>query len=187
MKYQLDILHEIDRRPALRVGIVKELDASLCRVRVTFSDLDQMTSYWLAVVTPKTQDDKFYWMPDVGEQVVCLMDARYEAGAVLGAIYSRADATPVASADKFHVAFSDRASFEYDRHGHKMVVNFPDSTTIVYDAAAHSLAVSGGGGATVTVNAPGGITLGAGQSQIRIQPSGVSITPPLPTTSTVAR
>ena len=58
------------RSPLLRLGIVKEQDLSLARVRVTFGELDQMTSYWLPVVVPKTQDDKAYWLPDIGEQVV---------------------------------------------------------------------------------------------------------------------
>ena len=82
----------------LRLGIVKDQDVSPCRLRVAFSELDQMLSYWLPVVVPKTQDDKAYWLPDIGEQVVCLMDARDEAGVVVGAIYSQSDVTPVQSA-----------------------------------------------------------------------------------------
>ena len=74
---------------ALRLGIVKEQDVSLARLRVTFNEFDQMLSYWLPVVVTKTQNDKAYWLPDIGEQVVCLMDERDEAGVVLGAIYSR--------------------------------------------------------------------------------------------------
>ena len=74
-----------------------------------------MISWWLPVVFAKTQDDKAYWIPDIGEQVVCLMDLRDEAGAVLGAIYSSADVPPVNSADKFHLGFKDGARFDYDR------------------------------------------------------------------------
>ena len=64
-----------------------------------FPDRDQMQSWWLPVILPKTQNDKAYWIPDVGEQVVCLMDAHDEDGAVVGAISSAADATPVNSPD----------------------------------------------------------------------------------------
>ncbi|MHB8382567.1 MAG: phage baseplate assembly protein V, partial [Candidatus Binataceae bacterium] len=58
-----------------RVGIVQEQDTALARVRVKFADYDQLRSWWLPIVVPKTQNDKAYWIPDLGEQVVCLMDA----------------------------------------------------------------------------------------------------------------
>jgi phage baseplate assembly protein gpV len=126
----------------LRLGIVKDQDASLGRLRVAFSEFDGMLSYWLPVVATKTQNDKAYWLPDIGEQVVCLMDARDEAGVVLGAIYSQADSTPVQSADKCHLGFKDGTSMEYDRSAHVLSLNFQDAANIKYDSGAHALAVS---------------------------------------------
>jgi phage baseplate assembly protein gpV len=98
-----------------------------------------MLSYWLPVVVPKTQNDKAYWLPDIGEQVVCLMDERDEAGVILGAIYSQADSTPIQSADKFHLGFKDGAAMEYDRAEHVLALTFQDSTAIKYDGGAHAL------------------------------------------------
>ena len=95
-----------------RVGLVEAQDANKCRVRVSFTDRDHLTSWWLPVVVPKSQTDKAYWLPDVGEQVVCMMDERDEDGAVLGAIYSDVDVTPVQSADKVHWSFKDGTSLE---------------------------------------------------------------------------
>ena len=46
------------------------------RLRVTFPDRDQMTSWWLFVVIAKSQDDKAYHMPDVGEQVAGVSGGR---------------------------------------------------------------------------------------------------------------
>jgi len=109
---------------------------------VSFADFDQIVSYWLPVVFPKTQNDKAYWMPDIGEQAVCLMDARDESGVVLGAIYSRVDGTPVQSADKCHLAFSDGTTFEYDRAAHVLALHFSDSTSISYDGGGHALSLS---------------------------------------------
>jgi phage baseplate assembly protein V len=126
-------------RAALRLGIVKEQDSSLARLRVVFNEFDQMLSYWLPVVVPKTQNDKAYWLPDIGEQVVCLMDERDEAGVVLGAIYSQADSTPIQSAEKFHLGFKDGASMEYDRAEHVLALTFQDTTAIQYDGGAHAL------------------------------------------------
>ena len=125
--------------PTFRVGIVQQQDPAHAKVRVVFPDYDEMISWWLPVVFAKTQDDKVYWIPDIGEQVVCLMDLRDEAGAVLGAIYSSADLPPVNSADKFHLAFKDGAHFDYDRVAHILDLLFQDTTEIKYDAHLHLL------------------------------------------------
>jgi phage baseplate assembly protein gpV len=127
---------------ALRLGIVNDQDPSLGRLRVTFSEFDQMLSYWLPIVVPKTQNDKAYWLPDIGEQVVCLMDERDEAGVVLGAIYSQADATPVQSTDKFHLGFKDGTAVEYDRAAHVLGLTFEDTTVIKYDSGNHLMALN---------------------------------------------
>src|ERR1700691_850548 len=84
--------------PTFRVGIVQAQDTAHAKVRVVFPDYDEMISWWLPVVFAKTQDAKFYWIPDVGEQVVCLMDLRDEAGAVLGGIYPAVAGPPVKGA-----------------------------------------------------------------------------------------
>jgi phage baseplate assembly protein gpV len=162
------MVHHEDRRataPGLfRVGIVQEQDTTLARVRVTFADYDQMQSWWLPIVVPKTQNDKAYWIPDLGEQVVCLMDAHDEAGAVLGAIYSSADAAPVSSADKWHLGFKDGAAFEYDRAAHILSLQFGDGASIKYDGGAHTLAIALPAGATLTI--------GAGAASIAIDAEG---------------
>jgi phage baseplate assembly protein V len=151
-----------------RIGIVTDQDLAQGRVRVRFPDRDQMRSYWLQVVVPKSLADKVFWMPDAGEQVVCLMDECDEAGAVLGAVYSSVDAPPVQSPDKFHLRFHDGTIIEYDR-------------------AAHALTIHLCAGASATVNAPAGIVFESGTSQVSINPGGVAISPPLPITSTVAQ
>ena len=69
---------------AFRVGIVSAQNPATAQVRVTFPDRNQMQSWWLGIVVPHTQNDKAYWIPDLGEQVVCLMDEHDEDGAVLG-------------------------------------------------------------------------------------------------------
>jgi hypothetical protein len=63
----------------------------------------------------KSQNDKSYHIPDMGEQVVCFMDEHDEHGAVVGSIYSQVDTTPVQSADKWHISMKDGATFQNDR------------------------------------------------------------------------
>jgi phage baseplate assembly protein V len=140
-----------------RAGLVKQQDVQGARVRVVFPDRDQMLSYWLPILFTKTQHDKSYWIPDVGEQVVCLMDQYDEAGAVLGAIYSSADTPPVQSADKYHISFKDGANMEYDRAAHALVVSLPSGATLGLSANGASVAIDGSG--NITVHAAGGINL----------------------------
>lgn len=143
-----------------RVGIVQAQDAASCRVRVKFPERDEVQSWWLHVVTLKTQNDKFYWLPDIGEQVVCLMDEYDEEGAVIGAIYSAADVTPVQNADRFHAGFKDGAFVEYDRKNHSMSVSLPAGGTIQVASGNTSVTVDASG--DVKIVAAGQIQLGGG-------------------------
>ncbi len=169
--------------PTFRVGIVQAQDTAHAKVRVVFPDYDEMISWWLPVIVFKTQNDKAYWIPDIGEQVVCLMDLRDEAGAVLGAIYSSADTPPVNSADKFYLGFKDGAHFEYDRAAHLLDILFQDTTELTYDARVHLLDLRfqdqadltyDGDEHVLTVNLPNGaaLNLTANGAQIQIDSSG---------------
>jgi phage baseplate assembly protein gpV len=169
--------------PTFRVGIVQQQDPAHAKVRVVFPDYDEMISWWLPVVFAKTQDDKVYWIPDIGEQVVCLMDLRDEAGAVLGAIYSSADTPPVNSANKFHLGFKDGAHFDYDRVAHLLDLFFEDTTELKYDARIHVLDLKfqdqaelkyDGNAHILSVSLPqgAGFNLTANGAQIQIDSSG---------------
>lgn len=107
----------------LKFGIVTHIDESKALVRVQFTDIDAVISYWLPVLKAKTLKDKQYWMPDIGEHVVCLLDENGEEGVVLGAIYSDADSVPIVSRDKYHIKFSDGTIIEYDRTSHKLTAD----------------------------------------------------------------
>lgn len=121
-----------------KTGAVSDVDGA-GNVKVYFDDVD-LTSGWLPVCYPKSQDDKAYWTPDIGEHVRCIMDEYLEDGSVLGSIYSSADAVPWASADKVGWAFKDGGVFSYDRSTGEL-----DVTTI---GVAN---VTVGGDANVTV------------------------------------
>jgi phage baseplate assembly protein V len=108
----------------IRRGIVVAVDEKTARVRVQMPDLDGLVSNWLPVVHHKTQKDKAYWLPDIGEYVVVAFDeeGEHSDGYVLGAIYNDKDAPPVASRDKFFVRFEDGTEIEYDRKTHTLRV-----------------------------------------------------------------
>jgi len=108
----------------IRRGVVVAVDEKTARVRVQMPDLDGLVSNWLPVVQPKTQKDKAYWLPDIGEYVVVAFDEEGERsdGYVLGAIYNQKDTPPAASKDKFFVRFEDGTEIEYDRKAHLLRV-----------------------------------------------------------------
>jgi phage baseplate assembly protein V len=146
---------------AYRVGIVTVQDASHCRVRVIFPDRDQMQSWWLPVVVAKTQSDKAYYLPDIGEQVICLMDEYDEDGAVLGSVYSSVDMAPGGvSANNVHWRAQDGASFDYDRSSHRLTVSAPAGATVSITASGATIAIDASG--NINVTAAGQIRLGAG-------------------------
>ncbi|MEX3614357.1 MAG: phage baseplate assembly protein V [Burkholderia gladioli] len=121
-----------------KTGIVSAVDVA-GRVRVRFEDIG-LESYWLRVCYPKTHQDKFYWLPDTGEQVECLMDANLEEGVVIGASYSADDVTTWASADVTGIRFQDGSEVSQDRASGKMTIN-----------AMGDLEIQVGGQLTVTV------------------------------------
>jgi phage baseplate assembly protein V len=150
-------MREITAGACFKVGVVAACDAANARVRVRFPDLDNLTSHWLAVGVAKSLNDRYYHLPDVGEQVACLMDARFEEGVVICAIYSDADKPPVASGDKTHVRFSDGTTVEYDRAAHTLAIDAKGPINIVAAGAVTVTAPS----ATVTADS---ITLDATQT-----------------------
>ena len=108
----------------LKFGIVTNIDEKTAKVRVKFAE-DGLLSFWLPVLQAKTLKDKFYALPDIDEQVACLMDENLEDGVILGAIYSDADIVPVISKDKLKIKFYDSTEIEYDRAEHVLNIICP--------------------------------------------------------------
>ena len=80
-----------DFTATMQFGTVSAVDAAAHSLRVKIPVLDDMETDWLPMATPAAGGNRFYSLPDVGELVVCLLDARGEAGCVIGAIYNATD------------------------------------------------------------------------------------------------
>lgn len=107
-----------------RVAVVSSTDPSRATVRVKVGDEDELISYDLRVVVRKAHKDFDYWMPDIGDQVLCVfLPFGLEQGFVLGSIYSKQDKVPVESQDKWHVLFKDGTWLEYDRKEHAAIID----------------------------------------------------------------
>jgi len=139
----------------LKFGVVTHNDPNTCRVRVKFAAQEDVVSHWLPVLQQKTFQDKFYSLPDVDEQVACLMDERLEAGVVLGAIYSEVDNVSVTTKDKLYVQFSDGSVIEYDKVNHKMTADIKGAAEI---RASEGVVIVGNVAVTGNITATGTIT-----------------------------
>lgn len=110
------------------VGVVSSFNEKTGTARVTFEDRSNTVSYDLPVIVPQTLKNKDYYLPDVGEHVLCLfLGNGQEQGFILGAFYSKKDAPPVQNQNKRHALFSDGTFFEYDR----------ESNTVTVDCVGH--------------------------------------------------
>lgn len=142
----------------VRQGVVTMVNDAAATVRVKLPDSDNIVSKELPVLVQKTQDNKAYDLPDVGEQVVCLfLTNGLEQGFVLGSPYSSVDRPPVSTRDKKHYLFSDGSWFEYDREQHKFTGVIKGDVDLVVD---HDAAIDVGNNLAATVGKTASIEAG---------------------------
>lgn len=161
--------------PPFRTGLVVELEAvSPYRVKVQFPDRDNVISQFLPVLVPKIQDDKYFWQPDMGEQVAVIFDEFDENGYVAGSMPSMADFAPEGlGPDITYIGFKDGTSFKYNRATHEMTVTL---------AASASFTLTQPSGGAIGIDPDGNITLQAASS-ITLSGAGGSLTDALPLVS----
>lgn len=117
----------------IRIGEVSSVDPAKCTARVVFDDEDGFISNDLPIVQRNTQDVKDYWLPAVGEDVLCLfLPCGEEDGFILGSFYADEIEPPTSSESKRYT-------------------EYPDGTVIGYDWEAHELTVTGAEKIKVTV------------------------------------
>ncbi|WP_176608553.1 phage baseplate assembly protein V [Neisseria lactamica] len=119
-----------DFTATLQFGIVSAVDEASHSLRVRIPVLDDMETDWLPMVTPAAGGNRFYSLPDVGELVVCLLDARGENGCVIGAIYNAADKPPVSDQNKWVKRFTNGTVISHDRGSGEVVVETPGKVRI---------------------------------------------------------
>lgn len=148
---------DMERRLAsvIRVGTVAEADYSAARVRVAFGEA---VSDWLPWLTLRAGNDRTWWSPEVGEQVVVLSPSGDTAqGVVLGSIYQSAHPAPASSPDVDRRVYADGAVIDYDRSAHRLHAVIPGD---IVAKASKNVTVQAGGvisvtaGSAVEVTAP---------------------------------
>ncbi len=108
-------------RHLIRTGEVVGVDEAAGTARVRFADAQDLVSHPLRVLADKSLRDKSQWMPDLGEQVLCLfLPTGLEQGFVVRAVYSSADPAPGKPSHVRYVRFEDGTELEYDRRAHQL-------------------------------------------------------------------
>jgi phage baseplate assembly protein V len=96
----------------LRFGNICDVDASRGYARVEF-DEDGITSAFLPVLVAGALQNKYFAMPAVNEQVVCIMDENCEQGVILGALYSKPNPPTGFGQGVSGVIYDDGGQFTY--------------------------------------------------------------------------
>ena len=156
-------------------GIVSAVDPKTHKVRCKIPALEDLETAWLSYLTTNAGGNQFYCLPDVGELVALLLDARGEGGCVLGAIYNAQDPTPTGDSNIWMKKFSNGTVIKHDRKSgnvevsavgdvlikspSKVTIDCPETETtgnlLVSGALTYMQGMTGNGGgsgATATIN-----------------------------------
>lgn len=106
----------------LQFGVVAAVDDAAHCVRVSLPALEGMQTDWLPVVSLGAGGNRFYALPDIGEQAVCLLDARGEGGVCLGVVYNAVDTAPASSRDIWMKRFRNGTVISHDRRNGQVTV-----------------------------------------------------------------
>jgi phage baseplate assembly protein V len=130
----------------IKTGRVSSVYPDRCTAKVVFSDRDDLVSGELQVVQTGSQDNKSYWMPTVGEQVVCLFPPNGKGdGFILGTLYNDEDQPAVQSINKRTIRFQDGAVMEYDTEQHRLTLDFsnvPNAEILIKNCKITKLGVT---------------------------------------------
>lgn len=108
----------------IRMGRVSVSDPDTMTVKVVFEDKDNQLSDALPILVRGSSRNRDYWLPDVGEQVCCLMLPNgHNAGICLGSYYSETSPSGRYGQDIRRIDFGNGTYISYDRGAHKLEIN----------------------------------------------------------------
>jgi phage baseplate assembly protein V len=157
-------------RNILRVGVVSSVNPAAATARVTFADRDDMVSKELHIGVQGAHGTKHYWVPHVGEQVLCAFnpnDRNLGEGYILLSLYNTQDTPPGGSSSVRMIQFDDGTIVKND--GGAITVEATGSVTI----KAPSITIQGGSGDIVV----DGVSL-VNHTHGGVIPGGSSTAPP---------
>lgn len=115
-----------------RVGTITSLLPADMKARVVFEDRDNMESYDLQVIVKNTLNNKDYWMPDIGETVLCcFLPIGLEQGFIIGGYYPQPVTRPASTENVRKVQFGDGTVIEYDRENNKLTADVKGDVDLI--------------------------------------------------------
>ncbi len=111
-------------------GKISSVNATTCTAQVYFEDLDKVSGD-LRVLMNKTQGDKDYWLPEVGEMVECLLlPIGITEGVILGSTYNSEDLPPWDDSSKIGSKFKNGSFWCFNRTTGKLDINIVEQINI---------------------------------------------------------
>lgn len=141
-------VRELERRMVrlVQVGTVVDVDYPGQRVQVRIGERD---SAWLRFTTRRAGEDRTWWPPTVGEQVLVFAPNGDAVAAVAGdSLYQQDYDAPADAGTIRRTVMGDGASFTYDREAKRLTVELPGDAVV--EVAGNST-VKIGGDASVEV------------------------------------
>ena len=142
-------LVEIARRleNIIRNGTIAEVDYQSARVRVKYDEDESgndILTDWLPWLTTRAGNDRTWWAPELGEQVLILSPSGNLAlGTVLPAINQTAHPAPESDPNKHRTVYEDGSFVEYDRNAHKLTVTVNGGDAVLNTTGNLDAAVGG--------------------------------------------
>lgn len=113
----------------IRIGEVSDVNPAACTARVVFDDDDSVVSKELQILQKNTLSTKDYYMPVVGEDVVCLfLPTGIEEGFILGSVYAGEITPPETDGNKRTVVFADDTKVSYDSNTHQLSITIGETS-----------------------------------------------------------
>lgn len=129
----MDIDAERTARSMVRVGTVSSTTPATMTARVVFEEKDETPSAELPILTRGSGGNRDYWLPDVGDQVVCLFpanDKNHTTGFILGTYFTEKHPPNAAEQDVRRVDFGDGSFMEFNRAAGSLTITCTGPVTI---------------------------------------------------------
>lgn len=136
---------ESERRMSniILLASVHMVDEKKAQVRVKAGAL---VSGWLNIASLRAGEDRHYWLPEVGEQVVVASpDGDMNQGVVIGSIFSERYPPNDNATTKHSSHYKDGAVFRYDREAHHYSITLPADGKVTITVGSSSLVMDGNG------------------------------------------
>lgn len=97
---------EYGQNTQIRRGVVVDRDPKKMKVKIRFEDEDDVVTQWIDAVSRSATGVSAFQMPGKDDEVWCAMDAKGEAGCLIGSRYNSKDPPPADSNDVLTVKWA---------------------------------------------------------------------------------